>query len=247
VLSVNIEGGDGVREKIEAIVRQVVTDYLKTHQVNKKLLILLNYETTKREEVWENVRQIASSYPVSLCVSKDWNDVPHEIQVEETIQLEDISNGHIEKLVEQHDALIIPVISYGFLAKMAMTIDDEKTLSLSIQMQLAGKKLLLADDAIARKGMQKLYVPHKVQERIDRYKSQLTKEGIYVGHCEQLRNWLDKNIEKISRKRPIVLAKHIEEIADEGEQQLVLTKEAVISPLGKDMARELGISLKVRE
>jgi hypothetical protein len=244
----NIEGGDIVRDKVEAIVRQVIKAYLEKQMTSEnKLLILLDYETPKKQEVWDTIKDIASNYRVVLCVSDLWNELPSDLQVEKVVQLNDLSHQTINELIESVDALLVPSLSYSFIAKLAMTIDDEPTLQLSIQMQMAGKKLLLAKDGIVRKGAQKLVVPHTIQERVNRYISQLIKDGVNVYKLNEFKKWLNSNSEALNTKKPIVLAKHIEEMAEEGDKELVISKETLISPLGKDMARELGISLKVKE
>ncbi|OZM58308.1 hypothetical protein CIB95_01685 [Lottiidibacillus patelloidae] len=237
-----------MKNKIEAIVREVVLNYFKEKNgQHKKLLILLNYETPNQNEVWDLVGTLSKTYDVTLCVSEKWTTVPNTINVAEVIAIDGLTDQTMTEMASNVDALFLPTISYGFLAKLAMTIDDEKALALCIHFQLVGKKLIVAKDAIARKGEQKLLMPHSIQERISTYISQLVKDGVSVLKMKEVEKWLQQNVDAIQVKKPVLLAKHIVEIAEEGDNELQLSKNTVISPLGKDMARELGISLKMKE
>jgi hypothetical protein len=244
----NIERGDGVKKQIEAIVREVVINYFKEQNgQQKKLLILLNYETPNQDAIWNVVKMLANTYDVTLCVSEQWTKIPSSINGAQVVHLENLTVEQMNNLAQSSDALFLPTISYGFLAKLAMTIDDEQALALSIQFQLQGKKLIVAKDALKRKGEQKLLTPHSIQERIATYTNQLVKDGVSVLKLIDVEKWLHQNIDALQVKRPILLAKHIEELAEEGEKQVQLSSNTVISPLGKDMAREMGISIKVKE
>jgi hypothetical protein len=244
----NIERGDDVKNKIEAIVREVVMNYFKEQSgQHKKLLILLDYETPNQDAVWRIVEKLSNTFEVTLSVSEQWTKVPSSIKASQVIRLEDLTIEDMSNLAESTDVLFLPTISYGFLAKLAMTIDDEKALSLCIHCQLEGKKLIVAKDALMRKGEQKLLTPHSIQERVATYTNQLVKDGVSVLKLKDVEKWLHQNIDALQVKRPVLLAKHIEEMAEEGEKQVQLSTNTVISPLGKDMARELGISIKVKE
>lgn len=235
-----------MRAKIEAIVRQVVQSYLHatSSKINqRKLFIVLDYESPTPFLVWEKLKSISSKHKITLCLSDRWNDVPDGISFEQALQLKETNRVTIKEAMQQADILLFPTACYSLLSKLALTIDDDLTLWIAIQMQLDGKHIIIASDQLEHKGIRHLTAPATVVKRIQAYERQIQADGVSTVSLSNIEQWLASSSRIKTNKRPLILARHIEEMANEGEKELTVPEQSLITPMGRDKARELGITI----
>jgi hypothetical protein len=236
-----------MRAKIEAIVRQVVQNYLQATSSKisqRKLFIVLDYESPTPDLVWEKIKSISSRHKITLCLSDRWMDVPDRIIFNQVIQLNQANRDRIKEAMQQTDIVLFPTASYSLLSKLALTIDDELALWIAIQMQLDGKDIIIASDQIEHRGIRHISAPATVLKRIQGYIRQVQTDGVVTGSLDKIEQWLESSSRFKAKKPPLILARHMEEIANAGEKELTVPEQSLITPMGRDKARELGITIK---
>lgn len=240
-----------VKDKIESIVRKVVSEYLKKStrpQVEGKVLILLDHEThPNAADVWEAVRFIAKNYETIICSSDKWSTPPEDIQHLQIISLQHGLSEEIKQVMDKSDVLFLATASFKTIAKLALTIDDDLSMRIATHMQFNGKKLIVANDQCQLLGTQKITTPYSVSKRLKAYFKQLREDNVQIMALAEVANWLDTYFEGYPHHRHVVLAKHIEEAVRQGEKELVVPKHSLITPMCKDYAKELAILIRQEE
>ncbi|MCD8510739.1 MAG: hypothetical protein LRY73_13280 [Bacillus sp. (in: Bacteria)] len=237
-----------MREKVKSLVQQALREILdsqKTSKEKEKLLVLLVYHSSKREELWEHIRKLAMSHSISLLYGEKWREIPEDIkELVEAVDVATIDEETARVAMNAVNALYVPVVSHGLLTKLALTIDDDFPSWLAIQMQLEGKEVIFASDNISYRSYQRFSIKPSVEKRIASYVRQVQKDGVHVLPMAKAERKLASLVAKFHGKRPLVLARHVEELSRSGERELVLPKRSLITPMGRDAARELGITIK---
>ncbi|MFD1736618.1 hypothetical protein ACFSCX_08570 [Bacillus salitolerans] len=240
-----------MREKIEELVRQVVVEYVNNERNeeqkrNKKLFVILEGNSMlSKDEIWEVISVLSKSYKISVCVTESPVQIPINSK-HESIQVVDTSNMDIVRLrLEEANIVFVPAPSLSTLAKLALTIDDTEILKLLIGAQFAGKPIVVAKDSLIPKGDQKVTTPSSIQKKIHTYLKQLREDQVQVTTLKKVVK--DNYFENFTEHRPIVLAKHIEEVAKEGFDEFQVPTNSIITPLGREYAKDLGISIKYKE
>lgn len=241
-----------MKDKIEAIVRQVVIDYYNSKVTlpistrSDHLFILLDeHATSDFPSIEELLRTLSNQYDLTICTPKDFPldqeiDCKHLHLIQENLD-------EIKQEMDRASLLILANSHYSNLAKLALSIDDTLGMWIILQMQLDGKKIVFAEDSLMRKGTQKVTAPHSVNDRIQTYIRQLRQEKVHFVSLAKMAKWLASYFENESTNNHVVLAKHIKEAADEGDQTLIVPKGSLITPMCKDYAKELGIRIKQKE
>jgi hypothetical protein len=240
-----------VKDKIELLVRKMVMDYLnkdKKSPRNKQLLLILDDQPAiKTSGVWNDIKTIASNYHTTILVSEKWTNVPDDIRFETTVPLDEKYLDKIQEEMQKADVLLYATASYSTLGKLSLTLDDNLSMWVTIQMQLNGKQILLANDHFIQKGTQNITTPFTVAKRIQSYIRTLREDKVHVVSLTTVGKWLDSYFDSFTENRHVVLAKHIEEAAKLGELQLTVPKNSLITPMCKDYARELGVKILQKE
>ncbi|HLO11423.1 MAG TPA: hypothetical protein VK190_04125 [Pseudoneobacillus sp.] len=237
-----------MKDKLEMLVRKVVMDYLnkeKTSQTNKHILVILDdLPGVQTNEVWEQIKLLASNYNTTILYSSKWTNIPENIKCVKCVPLHEEYLNEIRDEMKKADVLFYATSSYSTLAKLSLTMDDDLSMWITIQMQMNGKQILLANDHYTQKGTQRITTPFTVSKRIRSYFRQLREDKVQFVSLSQTCKWLDSYFDNFTESRHIVLAKHIEEAAKLGESQLIVPKNSLITPMCKDYARELGVLIK---
>lgn len=243
-----------MKETIEEIVRQVLQEYLKQQTIaqkppNHKLFILVDHQPTGdniTEEVWSVIQSLSHHYQITVCAPKSYKIKTESLTCKSII----LCKNYIEEIkqeIEETDALLLLNTTYAHLAKLALSIDDTLGIWITIQVQLEGKKVVLVTDQLNVKGTKKVTTPHTVDKRIQSYLRQLQEDRIQLVSLAKLQNWLDSYFENGVETRHVVLAKHIEDVVHDGGNELIVPKNSLITPMCKDFAREMGVSIKQKE
>lgn len=238
--------GGMMRRRIEPIVRQVVKNYIQSTSLKKNqksLFVLLDYESPTPALVWEKIRSISSKHKITLCLSERWIDVPEGLMVDHVIQLKEANRDDIKEDMLGTDILLFPTANYSLLSKLALTIDDDLSLWIAIQMQLDGKDIIIISDQLEHKGIRHLSAPATVVKRIQTYSRQIQADGVSVVSLNKIEQWLETSSRIQVNKPPLILARHIQEIANEGEKELTVPEQSLITPMGRDRAKELGVTI----
>jgi hypothetical protein len=240
-----------VKDKIELLVRKMVKDYLnkdkKSSRTKQLLIILDDQPVMKINDVWNDIKIIASNYNTSILLSEKWTNVPDDMKYVTTVPLDEVHLDKIQQEMQKADVLLYATASYSTLAKLSLTLDDNLSMWITIQMQLNGKQILLAKDQFIQKGTQKITTPFTVAKRIQSYIRTLREDKVHVVTLAAANKWLDSYFDNFTENRHVVLAKHIEEAANLGEAELIVPKNSLITPMCKDYARELGVKILQKE
>lgn len=235
-----------MKKQLTSIVRQVVIDYLKEkNQSEKKMLfVLLDYPSYFSEKlIWDSLKKISmTKYEMILCVNDNWRNVPGDLNYKKLIHLDELTIEDIRFYVNQAKTLIIPTITFGFVSKLASLIDDEKSVFIALQFLLRGKNVIVATDNIEIKGINKMFAPTSIHDRLRSYLRKIRKDGVFLVKIDHLINLMYGKKLKNS-KRLVILEEHVKELFYEGKNELYVPINTVITPLGKDLAKQLGISI----
>ncbi|MEQ6376744.1 hypothetical protein RZN25_07915 [Bacillaceae bacterium S4-13-56] len=242
-----------MQEKIETLVRQVVAEFLQNESQKsgtpvKKYPVFILIDQQPDEvpsAVWEKIQKLDEHYHITVCTPSSIT-IPASLTDTHLILSEDhLSN--IKNALRKSELLILANSQYSHLAKLALTIDDTLGMWILIQTQLNGKKIVMLKDSLTSTGSQVVTAPHQVSDRVQSYIRQLQQERISFVTLKQLGQWLDSFFEESSPPRHTVLAKHIQQVANDGERILEVPEDSLITPMSKDLARELGVSIKQKE
>jgi hypothetical protein len=240
-----------VREKIETLVRKIVLDYLNKDKVkdsNRHILIILDEQHVHDiTGLWDEIRRIANQYNTTVLYTGKWSNIPESIPFMKAIPLVEEHFTEIRAEMEKADLLFYANASFATVAKLSLTIDDQLSMWITIQMQMDGKQILLANDQLNHNGTQKVTTPYTVSKRIQSYMRTLREDKVQFVSLSTTSKWLDSYFDSYSGNRHVVLAKHIEEVANQGESLLIVPKNSLITPMCKDYARELGVVIKQKE
>lgn len=234
-----------MRAKVASLVQLAIEEYLnKGTELNKyhsDMVVLLSGEYENKESVWQHLRHLSQKFNILLVSGNEWAKNPEDLDNVKTIALNEIDRYSFLKRLEKVNVIYLPVVSYSLLAKVALTLDDDLLSWLVIQMQLKGKKLIFANDFFNQ--TTNVLAAQSIKERINAYARQIQKDGISLFPMSRVTEKLLRH--KIDQPEiPLLLERHIEAFYKNGTRKIKLTKKSLISPLGKDRARELGIKIE---
>lgn len=237
------------RSEIIPIVRDVVFEFLSTKGMlgKSEFLVLLHARSSNPEKVWEVVRNLSSKYKLTLCVSKHWANIPKDLQSHTIISLNEENFNMLQEVVKHHKTLIVPTFSYSMLSQIDQLMDDELHIWLMLQMQLDGKKVVVANDEIKLTTMRMIQISRQLKKRIEEKINRLTSTGIYFTSSENIAKKLNKSIQGSNDKTVLVLEKHIKSLIAEGRKTMKLPKNHVITPMAKDLIRKHHVQIEILE
>ena len=232
------------KTQVQILVRQVVEAYLnKSLQENKKqpIAILLGYQSPNPTAVLEAVTTLLDAYDVKFILSKDWLPSLHQLNGTSYVFLEETTQQQLHSIIEQSSVLVVPAASYRLLSKLALTIDDELAVWLTIQSQLLGKPIVIASEHVSLSVYQQIHAPHSVQERLRSYISQIQADQVKWVPLSKLAKTVEDQLAIYSEKQSLILAKHVEKAYQEGLKEIVVPAKSKVTPSAKDLAKDLKI------
>lgn len=231
---------------IAHIVRQVVHDYLTKLQQREhsaQIAILLEYESSHRQTIWEHIRNLGAHATLHLLTGEAWQDVPPDLAHLPQTPLRRENLTQLQSIIAQSEVLHIPNSAFAALSKLALLIDDDLSSALALHARLSGKQILLADNWLQHTGMTRTPSAITAWDKVQSYRNQLIREGIGFAHTTAVLEWIEKKRTTPSQRR-VLLAKDVEHIVRSGNKEWTLADKEIVTPLAKDRAKELGLQLR---
>ena len=235
-----------MKAEVKLLVQQVVEAYVKDQlqkESKTQAAILLGYPSVNPTEVINTILPLLDSYDLTFLITKEWLTSFPELNEKHCLILEETSSQELKEIVECTSILVIPVASYQLLAKLALTMDDEVPVWLAIQFQLQGKPIVIASNHIEPNVYQQIKAPFTVQERIQDYIRQIRADQVKWEPLSKLPVVVDHQLIIFREKQPLILGKHIEIAHQEGLRKLDIPQKSRITPMAKDLAKELTVEL----
>jgi hypothetical protein len=231
---------------IDAVVRQVVDEYLSRLEPvvhKKKLVIVLAYESVQQVQILKAVQSIIAEHDVSVFASETWyTQAADQLKPFSVLKLPHNHQALIEEL-RLAEALVAPSISYGYIAKLSMTMDDDSLLYASIAMQLQGKPVIVCDDNLAFDVWE---APHGVARRVISYLRQLENENVSVVKLAEVSAAVTQLTDRPAKKR-LISAEQVRTLAAKGQRELIISKQAIVTPMARDILRQHGMAVIFRD
>lgn len=235
--------GDYIQELVRQVVKAYLDEQLKEDK-GKSLTILFGYPAHNLPEVLGMITPLLENYHITFLYSQKGLPVPLEFKDKTYFVLEEMSFVNLKSIVKNSSILIVPVASYQFLTKLALTIDDELAVWLAIQYQLEGKPIIVANDHIALNAYQQIHAPYSVQDRLQSYIRQLQADQVKWVPLKNLEKTVEDQVKVYEEKKSLILAKHIETAFHDGWREMIVPKRSQLTPAAWDIAKELGIQIK---
>lgn len=234
-----------MRARVTQVVRQTIEAYLQ-EKVNLdkshyEIAILLTGESNSKESVWRYIDDLSKNISFVLAVDKKWSEKAENFVNGRSVNIEEVDQYELLNHFEKMKLIYLPVVNYNLLAKVALTLDDDLLSWLVIQMQLKGKKIIFANDLIQPQSH--VFAPTSVKKRIYTYTKEVKQDGIHLLPQLKVTERLLRSIIK-QPNIPLLLEKHVEAVYRNGAKEITIDNESLITPLGKDRAHELGITIE---
>lgn len=237
------------REQIKAIVEAVVHEYFSRKKSTPKLFVLLVGRANSTEQ--ESVRQILKELVLineesTIATCSIWHQAVESLKGCRHIKLDALEGEQEEQLVshvEKADLLVLPHLTRSMLAKLSLSIDDTLPAWLVVQAQLKGKRIVIATDHVEGNLEQWLSIPKALEEKAVGYRQQLQRDGVKLTSLKNLPVVIQEQGIEGPKKRPILLAKHVDRLAERGVPYAELPDRTLITPLARDRSKELKIKL----
>ncbi|MDP4084111.1 MAG: hypothetical protein Q8934_05785 [Bacillota bacterium] len=235
------------KAKVRFIVKQVVESYLKDRQqelMDNSITVLLCYKSMNPSEILKAVTRLLEKYDATLLISKDWLPFsPHFLEKSYSI-IEEMSEENLVKIVNRTSLIVFPVASYQLISKLSLTIDDDIAVWLAIQYQLEGKPVIIAKNEIEPNIYQQINAPHSVLGRIQTYIQQIQTDLVKWVPLHKMSSTIADQYHAYNDKKALILAKHIEKAHHDGLNNISFPRKNLLSPMAKDLARQLNIEIK---
>ncbi|MFZ7944532.1 hypothetical protein [Neobacillus sp. 19] len=240
----------GSKEEIKEIVREVVLEYLHNHLHENKgqpITILLGYQSPNPASVLEAVTPILTAYKVTWILSKDWLPAVNPLNGTSYLLLEEATQQQLISVVEHSSVLVVPAASYRLLSKLALTIDDELAVWLTVQFQMLGKPIIIASNDVAPNVYQQIHAPQSVQDRLQLYIRQIQADQVKWVPLKKLAATVDDQFKAYREKQSLILAKHVEKASQEGLKQIIVPARSKVTPSAMDLAKDLKLEIKKKD
>ncbi|MGM8211297.1 hypothetical protein ACLIBH_00740 [Virgibacillus sp. W0430] len=230
-----------MRDYVVSIVKQTIHEFLQQDRSNRaeQILVLLPEESSIYD--MQHLNQLAATYNLTLAVTNEDFQPDENVPV---INVARVAENERKLLVNEFDLLYVPTISHGFLAKLSLLIDDTKPIWLTLHMLLEGKPVILGQDQIIRKRSSLFFPKPSIEKKVQNYMKQLMGDGVTFCSQNKVAAKISSVLAKEKNRRPLVLAKHIEELVRDGEKEVTIPAQSIVTPMAKDAARELGMAIK---
>ncbi|NOU99833.1 hypothetical protein [Paenibacillus planticolens] len=240
-----------LEETVSRIVREVVTELLLKKEkpaaaaVRNSVMIVVADER-HAAEVKQLISDISASARVIVAYCGDAPLPVYESAPDsnyEQIVLTGSDRSRWSEAVQQADIVVLPVLSIGTLVKIASLIDDEPSSGVIVNALVSGKEAVVSSSYVLPTGGDKLSVPPAIQDAVSDHLQLLSKYGVHVVYMKHLAVKVTKlSLTPRSAKRPLIHAKHVRDWVNEGETEISLSANVLMTPLAKEEAKLLGLT-----
>jgi ethanolamine utilization protein len=172
--------------------------------------------------------------------------------------------AHPGQLLGETDLVLVPVLTQNMAAKLAHTISDTLVTTLVMQALMMGKPVIAAQNAAdpqaswrieANMGKSSTGLLQSLRSNLDK----LTAYGIKLVQVTALgaasQKLLEQSIKKVviseqvsekspvKNKKTIIGATAVKAVIAKGLKQLTLSQGTIVTPLARDVARDLGVEI----
>lgn len=244
---------------IEAEVKKVLSDKL-TRQEGVKQDVAPSYKTCitaiilagfeDRSDIADQLRTLfKGEYTITAILPLKAFDETKLSKLKSTLGLSRLIDDSercvsAEEIVDASEAIVIPVPTLGLIAKVALGIIDNLSTEVVITALAKRKKVISSKKILAFSGQRTVNnVPQALTDVINDYMKKLESFGMTFTDISGMAQYIART-EDIGRldKEKIVSQELIQNLPD-GVRQIVLKRGAIVTPLAKDTAREMGIEI----
>ena len=148
----------------------------------------------------------------------------------------------------ESDLLVLPDVSVGLMAKLALLIADEPAVEAALHALLHGKPVLAVTDSVDFLLAHEAQYPRGVLEVIRSHRRGLQGLGIRLLRSGELAAELKAALGKApppvaGGSRPVVTREDVENVGRQGQKSVIFPRGAIITPLAWETASRLGISI----
>lgn len=233
-----------MKDYISLLVQQALNEYFKEAFDKPHILIMLTNSRVDSSLMSNHILELSKRYTISLIVSETEQKYTDSLYIHRVFTLESITMVDIVQFSKMVDLMYCPSISHGFLAKLSMLLDDTNSIWIVLQMLLKGKKVLLGNNVFKQNKVANIWHNSSLETKVQSYIKDLKQDGVYFCSMKQATEVISKLLKKHQNKKPLLLAKHIEEIAHTEQQEITVPHNSIITPMAIDAAKQLRVAIK---
>jgi hypothetical protein len=224
-----------LEEKVSKIVRQMVEDTLQKQSLipvsRKKRMLILIIDDRNAKEVKEAIKTMSDIYELTIGYCGI---------------LAKRSRNEWCEMVKDMDLVVVPVLTIGTLVKISNLIDDEPASAIVLDALLNGKDVVVSSNRVVPSGTGRITVPPIILDTVSSHLQKIKKYGIHLTLLQNLQNTV-RRLSSPNRiqSRPVVHTKYVRDWINEGETHVSVPKNALITPLAKEEAKDLGLILDI--
>lgn len=233
-----------MRDYITSLVQQSLDEYIKEASLKPHILIMLTNARVNSNEMSNHINELSKQFTISLIISESEQKHVNTSHVYRTFILEEVNAADIQFIIETANLIYCPSISHGYLASLSMLLDETNSVWITLQMLLNGKEVLLGNDVIKQKEGAGFWRSPSLDKKVQNYMKELKQDGVHFCSMNQAAKVIVKQMETHQNKKTLLLAKHIEEMANNGSQTITVPKNSIITPMARDIAKQLHVNIK---
>ncbi|SFS80604.1 hypothetical protein [Marininema halotolerans] len=163
-------------------------------------------------------------------------------------QLKGNGEEWLDQMKQRTRVLLLPTPSLSFLARLTEWEDEDPFQALTLHCLLHGKRVGVPMRIFDPAGWKRVHQtgtrnppPLSLQRKLQRLLAEIQALGVNFLAKETIVSWL---MMESCEQRELVTAEDVEGAASHGDQVIVVSREALITPLASDTAKERGIRIK---
>lgn len=177
-------------------------------------------------------------------------------QLGSSISIIDSQVSHPGKLLRESDLVLVPVLTQNTAAKLAYTIADTFVTTLIMQALMMGKPVIAALNGAdpqaklrieANMGKSSPGLLQSLRSNLDKLKGygiKLVQATSLAAESQKLLAPVVQNVKaSVKNKKTVIGATAVKAVIANGLKQLTVSQGAIVTPLARDVARDLGVEI----
>ncbi|WP_093231323.1 hypothetical protein [Thermoflavimicrobium dichotomicum] len=212
-----------------------------------KVLALLSYHMTGWDQGLKALRTLAKEAirleiwaDQALPLPKEWSKDVHRLQAHNPLWMAE----WFEESKDRFQYLFIPVLSFSLISKLVQMDDEHPYVQLILWSLLSGKQvaaLTAGIDPYGARGDKRFQAgPPLLKQQIRKHIDQLRSYGIAFLDESQIHQWLTAQRD---RQKRVITSKDIEQARLNRQNQIIVSRQTIITPLAADLAEESYIQI----